>query len=396
VFLFLGGFCLARAMERWNLHERIALYVLRAVGTRPDRVIGGFMAATAGLSMWVSNTATATMMLPIAATVASLAERSDDDTDTFHVGLLLAVAFGANIGGLGTLIGTPPNALFAGYLRESHGVDVGFAQWMLLGVPVAAVLLAVGWAVLTRLYCPPRQPARQAPGGAGPDTGLGARLAALGPMTRGERLVLVVFLATAALWIARPFLGDLLGGRLSDAGIGVLAALVLFAVPVQPTRRSFLLDWSDTARLPWGVLILVGGGLSLGAAVASSGLSDWIAGRLDALAALPVWAAVAAFAAVVMAISHITSNTATAATFLPLAGSFAAAAAVAPALICAPVVLAAGCAFMLPVATPPNAIVFATGRMTVADMLRAGALVNLLALGLLTAAAATLVPLVFA
>jgi sodium-dependent dicarboxylate transporter 2/3/5 len=254
------------------------------------------------------------------------------------------------------------------------------------------VLLGAGWLVLTRLYCP-----RPGAGPAAPDAdpGIAARLAALGPATRGERLVLAVFLATAGLWIGRPFLDGLAGGRISDAGIAVLAALVLFAVPVHPSRRAFLLDWSDTARLPWGVLILVGGGLSLGAAVASSGLSDWIAGRLDTLAALPVAAAVAVFAAVVMAISHITSNTATAATFLPLAGSFAAAAAVAPALVCAPVVLAAGCAFMLPVATPPNAIVFATGRMTVADMLRAGALVNALALGVVTVAAATLVPLVF-
>lgn len=389
VFLFLGGFCIAIAMERWNLHRRAALLVLAAVGTRQDRIVGGFMAATAGLSMWVSNTATATMMLPIAATVSAMVMAERDDR-RFAIALLLGVAYGANIGGMGTLIGTPPNALFAGYMQEAYGIQIGFGQWMLVGVPFALILLALGWVVLTRVVI--RLPREIVPGA---EDKIRNELLALGPMTRGEKVVLGVFAATATLWIIRPAIEWFFPGGLSDAAIAVLAALALFSIPVYPSKREFTLDWSDTAKLPWGVLVLVGGGLSLGAAVQSSGLSGWVATTLEPLAAFPVWFAVAALGVAVMAISHITSNTATAATFLPLAGSFAAIAGVDPVLICAPVALAAGCSFMMPVASPPNAIVFATGHMTVADMVKAGALINLASVGLLALFALVVLPLVF-
>lgn len=388
VFLFLGGFCIAIAMERWNLHRRAALLVLVAVGSRQDRIVGGFLAATAGLSMWVSNTATATMMLPIAATVAAMVAAGKEDR-RFAVALLLAVAFGANIGGMGTLIGTPPNALFAGYMAEAYGIEIGFGQWMLVGMPFALILLAVCWLTLTRIAI--RLPHTQVPGA---DDEIHRELAALGPMTRGEKIVLGVFACTAFLWIFRPLIEGPFPGGLSDAAIAVLAALALFSIPVHPSKREFVLDWSDTAKLPWGVLILVGGGLSLGAAVQTSGLSAWVAGTLEPLALFPLWIAVVAITVAVMLISHITSNTATAATFLPLAGSFAAMAGVDPVLICAPVALAAGCSFMMPVASPPNAIVFATGQMTVADMVKAGALINLVSIGLLALFAMTVIPLV--
>jgi sodium-dependent dicarboxylate transporter 2/3/5 len=387
VFLFLGGFCIAIAMERWNLHRRIALAILAVVGTRPDRVVAGFLAATAGLSMWVSNTATATMMLPIALTVAGLMAGAREGG--FAIPLLLAIAFGANIGGMGTLIGTPPNALFAGYMQETHGIEIGFAQWMLVGVPFAIVLLAVTWLVLTRVAF--RLDDRPI---AGADAELRRQIDDLGPIARGERLVLLVFVLTALGWIFRPLIERATGLVLSDAAIAVLAAIALFAIPVDVRRRTFLLDWSDTAKLPWGVLVLVGGGLSLGAAIESSGLSAWVAGNLTLLSQVPAWTAVAAIGLVVMLISHVTSNTATAATFLPLAGSFAALAGVAPVLVCAPVALAAGCAFMMPVATPPNAIVFASGQLTVPDMIKAGALVNAVALGLLAVFVLTVVPAV--
>lgn len=387
VFLFLGGFCIAIAMERWNLHRRAALMVLAAVGTRQDRIIGGFMLATAGLSMWVSNTATATMMLPIAATVSAMVMTGTEDR-RFAVALLLGVAYGANIGGMGTLIGTPPNALFAGYMQEAYGIEIGFGQWMMVGVPFAAVLLVLGWLVLTRVAI--RLTSEIVPGA---EDRIRQELHALGPMTRGEKVVLGVFAVTATLWVFRPLIEGLFPGGLSDAAIAVLAALALFSIPVHPTRREFTLDWSDTAKLPWGVLVLVGGGLSLGAAVQSSGLSTWVAGTLEPLAAFPVWVAVAGIGAAVMIISHITSNTATAATFLPLAGSFAAMAGIDPVLICAPIALAAGCSFMMPVASPPNAIVFATGQLTVADMVKAGALINAFSIALLALFAVTLVPL---
>jgi sodium-dependent dicarboxylate transporter 2/3/5 len=351
-------------------------------------VVAGFLIATAALSMWVSNTATATMMLPIAATVSAVMATGRDSRG-YAVPLLLAVAFGANVGGMGTLIGTPPNALFAGYMQEAYGIDIGFGQWMLVGVPFALLLLAVAWLVLTRVAF--RLPAQTLDGA---DAEIRRHLAELGPMTRGERLVLAVFAATAFGWIFRPLIERLTGAALSDAAIAVLAALALFALPVELGRRRFVLDWSDTARLPWGVLVLVGGGLSLGAAIETSGLSGWIADSLAPLAQFPTWAAVVAIGVAVMTISHVTSNTATAATFLPLAGSFAALAGVPPALVCAPVALAAGCAFMMPVATPPNAIVFARGELTVLDMVKAGALVNAASVALLAAVATWLVPAV--
>lgn len=392
VFLFLGGFCLAVAMERWDLHRRLALLVLSLVGTRQDRVIGGFMVATAAMSMWVSNTATATMMLPIAVTVCATLRNEKDGFSSrpFTIAMLLAIAYGANVGGMATLIGTPPNALFAGYMREAHGVEIGFGQWMLVGLPFSILLLGLAWLVLTRWSFPVRH--EQA---AGADTAIRAQLTALGSMTRGEKLVLAVFITTAAAWIFRPLLESLTGLALSDAAIAVLAAIALFSIPVRPTERIFILDWSHTAKIPWGVLILVGGGLSLGSAVGSSGLSAWLAGALEPLTVFPAWVVVAAVASVVIGISHIASNTATAATFLPLAGSFALTAGMDPSVLAAPVALAASCAFMMPVATPPNAIVFATGEMTVADMVRAGFWTNVISLALLVVFSVVLLPLVF-
>jgi sodium-dependent dicarboxylate transporter 2/3/5 len=388
VFLFLGGFCIAVAMQRWNLHRRVALMMLLRVGTRPARVVGGFLLATAGLSMWVSNTATATMMLPIAVTVSRLIDDAQDENRS-TVPLLLAIAFGANIGGIGTLIGTPPNALLAGYMQEAHGIEIGFGQWMLVGVPFSLVMLGIAWVVLTRFaFKLPDRVAAEA------ETAVREQLADLGPMSRGEKLVLGVFAATALLWLLRPFLQGIFGEGLSDPAIAVVAALALFSTPVDVVRRTFLLDWSDTAKLPWGVLILVGGGLSLGSAVEVSGLSGWVASNLEQLATFPVWIAVAALSLVVILISHITSNTATTAMFLPLAGSFAATIGVSPALTCLPVALAASCAFMMPVATPPNAIVFGSGQLSVADMVKAGALINLAAVGVLQIVVLTLVPLV--
>lgn len=397
IFMFFGGFILALAMERWNLHRRIALNIIRGVGTNPAALVGGFMGATAFLSMWVSNTATAAMMLPISLSVIALfrdgagKEGGPANGDSFAPALLLGIAYGASIGGVGTLIGTPPNALLAGYFAETYKIQIGFADWMIMAVPLEIALLAVAWIVLTRVAFPLR--AMRLPGAA--DI-IGKQIDNLGPISRGEKIVAVIFVATATLWTLRPLIdGWVPNLHLSDTGIAVFAALVIFTVPVEPSKRIFLLDWTATQSLPWGVLLLFGGGLSLGAAIIDTGLSTWIAEAMASAANWPAWLLMGAIIVVVMAISHLTSNTATAAAFLPLIAALAISLGESPLLLTIPTALAASCVFMLPVATPPNAMVFASGQLTVPQMAKAGAYVNVISLVLILATAYTLMGLAF-
>lgn len=385
IFLFLGGFMIALAIQRWNLHRRIALWILALAGRRLDHLVGGFIAATAGLSMWVSNTATAALMLPIGVSVLTLLEdRGLAVGQVRNVGLalLLGIAFGANIGGMATLIGTPPNALLAAFLADHYDLEIGFVNWMMVGLPLAAVLLLAAWWVLCRWVFPvSREPFADI------DALLASQRAQLGAMSRPERRVALVFLAVALAWILRPLLESLLPWlSLSDAGIAVLGAMALFLIPADLRQHRFLLDWEATRQLPWGVLVLVGGGLSLGTAIGDSGLSALVAQGLGQLAHWPDWVLVAAVALGAMALSHVTSNTATAATVLPLATALAVNLGQHPLLLAVPVALAASCAFMLPVATPPNAIVFSSERVTVPDMVRAGWRLSLIALVAVTGA----------
>ena len=380
VFLFLGGFLLALAIQRWNLHRRIAITILSVSGRRPDLLIGGFMAATAGLSMWVSNTATAAMMLPIGLSVIALLEDQGGKIERdFILGLLIGIAFAANIGGMGTLIGTPPNALLAGFLSERQGLEIGFAQWMILGVPLALTLLAGTWWLLTHKVYQVRRQSMQ-----GVSELIESQRKALGRISRGERRVAMIFALTALAWVCRPLLQAVWPwGELSDAGIALAAGVALFLVPVDWRRQQFLMEWQATRELPWGVLILVGGGLSLGVAIEDSGLSHAIALTLVDLAGWPIWSLIAVIATLTLLLSHVTSNTATAATLLPLMVSLALMLEVDPLLLAVPVALAASCAFMLPVATPPNAIIFGSERLRVTDMVYAGAWVTLFALPIL-------------
>jgi len=384
IFLFLGGFIIALALQRWNLHRRIALLILAGAGRRLEHLIAGFMGATAGLSMWVSNTATAALMLPIGISVLLLMEDqgvTEAEGRNFALALLLGIAFAANIGGMATLIGTPPNALLAGFLAEHHGLRIGFAQWMVVGLPVALILLLACWWVLCRWVFPlPRRDLQ------GIRALIRQQREALGPITGPERRVTVVFVAVALAWLTRPLLDAMIPGiTLTDPGIAILGALALFLLPAGGGRGENLLHWDATRQLPWGVLVLVGGGLSLGAAIGSSGLSDAVATALGGLSALPVWAMVVIVALTAMLLSHVTSNTATAATLLPLAAALAASLGEHPLLLTVPVALAASCAFMLPVATPPNAIVFGSGRIAVPDMVRAGWRLSLISLLVLSA-----------
>lgn len=390
VFLLLGGFMIGLAMQRCDLHLRIALLIMRLAGARPEMIVAGFMLATAGLSMWISNTATTAMMVPIGLSVIALVADRDPGPAAPGGGvanlplvLLLSIAFAANIGGMGTLIGTPPNAVLAGFMGESYGRDIGFAQWMVLGVPVAAVLLMLAWLVLTRVAYPVR----------GADmSGVGVLIrrerVRLGAMSAAEKRFSAVFALTVLAWLFRPVLDRALPGiGLSDAGIAVAAAILLFIIPANLKEGRFLMDWSATRDLPWGVLILIGGGLSLGTAIETSGLAAWVGEALvGGLRHWPLPAIVAVVAVAAMLASHVTSNTATAAALVPVAAGLAISLGEGPVALAAPLVLAASCAFMLPVATPPNAIVHGTGRVATVDMLRAGALVSAVAIVVIVAA----------
>ena len=406
IFLFMGGFMLALAMQRWGLHRRIALLTVLAVGTRPTRVIAGFMLATAFLSMWVSNTATTVMMLPIGLSVLQLVfervQGLDPDEVTgagapnFATCLMLAIAYAASIGSLATLIGTPPNLFMAGFLAETYGIEIGFGQWMMVGLPLAAVFLVIAWVLLTRVVYP--SALEEIPGGR---QLFRDELARLGRVSRGEKIVAGVFLATAAAWVLRePLTGwEWLVTRLpglealSDPGIAIVAAILLFAIPVDARHGVFTLDWTTARQLPWGVLLLFGGGLSLARAVGTSGLDEWIGLQVGALGGLPVVVLVLVAVAAVVFLTELTSNTATAATFLPILGGVALGLDLDPLLLVVPAALAATCAFMMPVATPPNAIVFGSGHVTIPQMVRAGIWLNLVAIGLVVAVVYLLGPL---
>ncbi len=389
IFLFLGGFTLGLAMQRWNLHRRIALLTLKAMGDQPKRQIAGFMLATAFLSMWVSNTATAIMMLPIGLSVVAMMDNANPEgVRKYATALLLAIAYSASIGGIATLIGTPPNALLAAYLSENQGISVGFAQWMVLGVPVTLLMLMLTWWWLTRRDFGIGQASDS-------DQMIRDELAKLGVMSRGERLVAVVFVITATAWIFRPLLSASLMPWLSDTGIAIAAAIAMFLIPVDTRERTFVLDWDSANKLPWGVLLLFGGGLAMAGVISSSGLAEWIAGSLGVAGVLPTIVMMVIVASVIIFLTEVTSNTATAAAFLPLLGALAMAQEVSPLLLTVPAAIAASCAFMMPVATPPNAIVFSSGHMQISDMIKAGFALNLMGIVVVTLITYGLLGLVF-
>jgi sodium-dependent dicarboxylate transporter 2/3/5 len=374
---------IALAMQRTNLHRRIALNIVSRVGTRPASIIIGLMAAAAFLSMWVSNTATAMMMLPIALSIISLVE-SDEAMETgdfdhsFSLGILLCLAYSCNIGGIGTLIGTPPNALMAAYMLDNYGVQIGFAQWMMIGVPIVMVSLPVIFLVLTRIVFPMKS--KEIPGGA---ELIKKELREAGAMSRGEKMVGIVFILTAMLWMTRPLLEPFIP-NISDTGIAILAAVVMFLLPVDFKKGKFVLSWKDARKLPWNVLILFGGGLSLAAAITSTGLAEWIGMSLSVLDWLPIIALVMLSLLVITFLTEITSNTATGAAFLPILASVAIAMGQNPLLLVVPATVGASCAFMLPVATPPNAIVYGTGLVSIPQMARAGFIFNILMIFIIT------------
>lgn len=427
IFLFMGGFLIALSMQKWNLHRRIALVVLRVMGDRTNLMIAGFMISTGFLSMWVSNTATAVLMLPIGLSVlilvnetmersgdvASLSDAGDagsspdgpagDGTDSaeasaatkssllqskFGTALMLAIAYSASIGSLGTIIGTPPNTFLVGYLRDNHDISIGFGQWMLVGVPVAVVMMFICWVLLTQVFFRPE--VKRIPGGR---KLIDDEMAKLGPMSRPEWMVLAVFALAALSWIFIPTIFD--PAPISDAGIAMTVGLILFILPAGAKRGVRLLDWDTAVDMPWGVLLLFGGGLALSGQFTSSGLTESIGDAVEGLAGVPIIVLVAVLAFAILFLTEITSNTATAATFIPVVGGVALGIGADPLILTVPVALAATCAFMLPVATPPNAVAFGSGYVTIGRMVKGGFWLNMIALVIITLATMTLAVGVF-
>lgn len=385
IYLFFGGFLIALAVERWNLHRRLALLTVLAVGTRPDRLIGGMMLATALTSMWISNTATAAMMLPIGMSLTTLlsdhlVHRLDPvaaarEQRAFATNVLLGIAYAASIGGLGTPVGTPTNIALFGFLTEQK-IALSFSTWTLISIPLVLVYIAATWWLLTRWINPLQ--VTDLPGGR---QLIRQELQQLGPPTRAEWICLFVFAATALAWVLRE---PLWGNRVDDTVIAMVGALSLFFIPVDRARKTYALDWSVAEKMPWGILLLFGGGFSLTSAMTKSGLTEWLGQQLVVLQSLPAWLVVLLSVALVIYTTELTSNTPTILAFLPILYSLAAGLQMDPLLLLVPATWAASCAFMLPVGTPPNAIVFATGKVSIRDMIRAGWWLNLIGIALIT------------
>ena len=393
IYLFLGGFIVAFAMQRWNLHRRIALTVLQHVGGNGRSLVGGFMLASAVISMWVMNTSTTMMLLPIAVSIIAVIHKTvggldDKRKDDFQYSLLLGVAYGATIGGMATLVGTAPNAMLAAFMQETYGTEIDFSRWMLVGLPLSAMMLPLAWLVLTRLAF--KVDFRTSDEGRAT---LRRMKDELGAITVPERRVAVVFILMALTWISRPLLVNIPGlEALDDSGIAMAGGIALFLIPSGDKSDPLLLRWRYAEQLPWSVLILFGGGLTLASAVSRTGLAEWLGGSLQAVGALPVAAVVIVAAAMIIFLTELTSNIATTATFLPVVGAIAIESGFDPIVLAVPVTFAASCAFMLPVATPPNAIVFGSGMLTIPKMVRAGMMLNIVGIFLVSLVALFLAP----
>jgi sodium-dependent dicarboxylate transporter 2/3/5 len=394
IFLFLGGFIVAFAMQRWNLHRRIALSVLQYFGGSGRSLVGSFMLTSALISMWVMNTSTTMMLLPIAISIITVIHKSVKELDqgareSFQYALLLGVAYGATIGGMATLVGTAPNAMLAAFMLENYGTEIDFASWMLVGLPLSIAMLPLAWLALTRWVFN----VDFTTSGEG-RAELRRMKDDMGRMTVPEIRVAMIFASMALLWVSRPLLAKLPGlAALDDSGIAMAGAIALFLVPSGDKRDPLLLRWAYAERLPWSVLILFGGGLTLASAVTSTGLAEWLGNNLQSVGELPLFVIVTIAATMIIFLTELTSNIATTATFLPVVGAIALETGFDPIVLTVPVTLAASCAFMLPVATPPNAIVFGSGLLTIPKMAKAGMMLNVIAIVLVSLVAKFVAPL---
>ena len=382
VFLYLGGFIIAIAIEKWNLHKRIALNIINLIGSNIKKIILGFMLATAFLSMWISNTATSVMMLPIGIAIISQLKDNPatikDENLIFGKALMLAIAYSASIGGIATLIGTPPNLVLAGIVSETYGYEITFSQWFIFGFPISVLLLFICWKYLTSFAFSFNQ--KEFPGGKHEIKRL---LQSLGKMTYEEKTVAIVFTATAFCWITRSFLLKKLFPQIDDTIIAIIFALVLFLIPSK-TKHKKLMSWKDTKDLPWGIILLFGGGMALAKGFESSGLALWIGTQMTTLAGVSTIILVLLLIAAVNFLTEITSNLATTAMLLPVLAPMALTIDIHPFILMVGAAVAASCAFMLPVATPPNAVVFGAGYLRIPDMVSKGIIMNIISIIILT------------
>jgi len=395
VYLFFGGFVIALALEKVNLHKRIALSILKITGTKANGIILGFMIATALLSMWISNTASTVVMLPIAVSVISLLMNDVDgftkNDQNFALSIMLGIAFAANIGGMSTLIGTPPNSVMLAFLNENYQLDIGFFQWMKLGVPFSLVMLVIAYFFIVKVFYPNRLGNLQSSGNV-----IQSELDKLGKMSRGEKVVLTIFLLTAVAWMLRGAINSWFPDlKLTDTTISMIAAVAMFIVPLEFKTGSFPLKWEDTSRLPWGILVLFGGGLALASGLTQAGFIDMIG---DFIATKENWSAIVITAVLIIIMLFMTelmSNVALVTILVPLVVGIAIGIDMPILQMVIPVTLASSCAFMLPMATPPNAIVFASGHIKVAQMARIGVVLNVISVLLLILVTYYVVPLLF-
>jgi len=381
IFLYMGGFIIAIAIEKWNLHKRIALSIINIIGTNVSKIILGFMCATAFMSMWISNTATSVMMLPIGmAIIAQLKDNPltiEDENKIFGKALMLAIAYSASIGGMATLIGTPPNLVLAGIVQELYNIEISFAQWFKFGLPISILLLFLCWQYLTKFAFSFKQ--KEFPGG---KEEIQKLLKELGIIGIEEKTVLFVFATTALLWITRSYLQNFIPA-LDDTIIAMIAGVTLFLLPAG-SKNKRIITWEEAVKMPWGIILLFGGGMALAAGFQSSGLAQWIGSQLTALKGMHLLLLIFILIAAVNFLTEITSNLATTAMLLPILAPMALTIDVHPYALMVSATVAASCAFMLPVATPPNAVVFGSGYLRIPDMVRVGIWMNIISIFLLS------------
>ena len=393
IFLYMGGFIIAIAIEKWNLHKRIALNIINIIGSDIKKIILGFMVATAFLSMWISNTATAVMMLPIGiAIITQLKDNPntiENENNLFGKALMLAIAYSASIGGIATLIGTPPNLILVGVVSNIYNYEITFLQWFMFGLPISVVLLFICWKYLTSYAFNFKQ--KEFPGG---KTEIKRLLKSLGKITYEEKIVAVVFGTTAFFWITRSLLFDKLIPKLDDTIIAIIFAIVLFLIPSK-SKKQKLMTWEDAVKLPWGVILLFGGGLAIASGFETSGLAVWIGNQMTTFAGLSTIILILLLITAINFLTEITSNTATTAMLLPVLAPMAVIVDVHPFMLMVGAAVAASCAFMLPVATPPNAVVFGSGYLRIPDMVSKGFVMNILSIIVLTLFVYFLLPMLW-
>ena len=381
VFLYLGGFILALSIEKWNLHKRIALNIIKVIGTNIKKIILGFMVATAFLSMWISNTATSVMMLPIGIAIIKqmkdLKNTPENENLIFGKSLMLAIAFSASIGGVATLIGTPPNIIFAGIIQEIYNIEISFLEWFMFGFPISIILLVIAWVYLTNMAFKFKEDKF--------DEGkkeINRQLKAIGSMCYEEKIVLTVFILTGIAWITRSFILNKFLPNLDDSIIALISGISLFIFQTnnKSDEKNKIMNWEDAVKLPWGILLLFGGGLAIAQGFQSSGLANWIAQNMVQLEGFSVFLILLVVIAAVNFLTEITSNLATTAMLLPILAPTAVILGVHPYILMVGATIAASCAFMLPVATPPNAVVFGSGYLKMSDMVRVGVLMNFISI----------------